>query len=331
MLPQVRSFCGSPLVIKKHGDNMKTAIVTGATGMIALALIRRLVQEGVRVYALCKPGTADGIEILKHPLVKVIDADISEFLAAKDKIDSPCDVLYHFAWLGTFGGGRDDAYLQDNNIRYTIDCVTLAKETGCRLFVGAGSQAEWGPTAEILRADLPVNPQTGYGIAKFAAGKLSRLYADSLGMTHIWVRILSVFGVGSIPNSIIPSSIDKFLKGEHAAFTKGEQIWDFLYCDDAALAFYLIGCKAKESKIYPLASGETRTLAQYITAMRGTVAPNAPLFIGELPYPPGQVMRLQADLTELYADTGFAPAVGFEEGIRRTAAWRRSVLGLPEA
>ena len=218
-----------------------------------------------------------------------------------------------------------------NKFRYTIDCVTLAKETGCRLFVGAGSQAEWGPTAEILRADLPVNPQTGYGIAKFAAGKLSRLYADSLGMTHIWVRILSVFGVGSIPNSIIPSSIDKYLKCEHAAFTKGEQIWDFLYCDDAALAFYLIGCKAKESKIYPLASGETRTLAQYITAMRDTAAPNAPLFIGELPYPPGQVMRLQADLSELYADTGFAPAVGFEEGIRRTAAWRRSVLGLPDA
>ena len=32
---------------------------------------------------------------------------------------------------------------------------------------------------------------------------------------------------------------DKLLRKEHAAFTKGEQIWDFLYCDDAAEAFYL--------------------------------------------------------------------------------------------
>ena len=307
---------------------MKTAIVTGATGMIATALIRRLIAAGVEVFALCKPGTVEGIECLTDPLVHVIDADISEFLAAKDKITKPCDVLYHFAWLGTFGGGRDDAYLQNNNIRYTIDCVSLAKETGCRVFVGAGSQAEWGPTDEVLRASLPVNPVTGYGIAKFASGKLSRLYADHLGLTHIWVRILSVFGVGSIPNSIIPSSIDKFLKGEKAAFTKGEQIWDFLYCDDAAEAFYLIGEKAKESKIYPLGSGESRTLAAYITAMRDTVSPDAPLALGEIPYPPGQVMRLTADLSELKQDTGFVPKIGFEEGIRRTAAWRKSVLGL---
>lgn len=307
---------------------MKTAIVTGATGMIAAALVRRLVREGVHVYALCKPGTAGEVPILADPLVTVIDADISHFLDARPSITEPCDVLYHFAWLGTFGANRDDPYLQLKNIQYTVDCVRLAKETGCRMFVGAGSQAEWGPTDAVLTAETPTDPRTGYGIAKFTAGKLSRLYADTLGLTHVWVRILSVFGVGSIPDSIIPSSIDKFLKKEHAAFTKGEQIWDFLYCDDAALAFYLIGERVTESRLYPLGSGETRTLADYITAIRDAVDPSAPLVLGELPYNKGQTMFLNADLTELKADTGFSPEVGFEEGIRRTAAWRRTVLGL---
>lgn len=307
---------------------VKNAIVTGATGMIAMALLRRLVKEGVHVYALCKPGTSEGLPIFDNPLVTVIDADISHFLDTKSQIKEPCDVLYHFAWLGTFGSGRDDSYLQLKNIQYTIDCVHLAKETGCRLFVGAGSQAEWGPVSAVLNAETPTNPQTGYGIAKFTAGKLSRLTADQLGIKHVWVRILSVFGVGSIPDSIIPSSIDKFLKKEHAAFTKGEQIWDFLYCDDAALAFYLIGKNAKESKIYPLGSGEARSLADFITAMRDVVDPAAPLFLGELPYNKGQAMFLNADISELQADTGFTPEVGFEEGIRRTAAWRREVLGL---
>lgn len=307
---------------------MHTAIVTGATGMIATALIRRLIKENVKVYALCKPGTSDGIEELQNENVTVIDADISEFLAAKDKIHEKCDVLYHFAWLGTFGNGRDDPYLQINNIKYTVDCVKLAKETGCEKFIGAGSQAEWGPFDGVLSADTPVNPITGYGMAKYSAGKLSRLYADSVGLTHIWVRILSVFGVGSIPQSIIPSSLDKFIKGERAAFTKGEQIWDFLYCDDAALAFYLIGKNAKESKIYPLGSGEKRTLAEYITAMRDTAAPEAEVYLGEIPYNKGQVMILEADIGELVKDTGFKPEVGFEEGIRRTFEWRRSVLGM---
>ena len=44
---------------------MNTAIVTGATGMIAAALIRRLIREGVRVYALCKPGIAGRVDV-KH-------------------------------------------------------------------------------------------------------------------------------------------------------------------------------------------------------------------------------------------------------------------------
>ena len=123
-----------------------------------------------------------------------------------------------------------------------------------------------------------------------------------------------------------PSTIDKLLKKEHAAFTKGEQIWDFLYCDDAAEAFYLIGEKTEESKIYPLGSGERRTLSEYITALGRVVDPAAALGIGELPYPPGQAMFLQADISELQKDTGFAPVVGFEKGVRLTAEWRKQCL-----
>ena len=37
----------------------------------------------------------------------------------------------------------------------------------------------------------------------------------------------------------------------------------------------------------------------------------------------GQVMFLQADISKLKKDTGFSPAVPFEEGIRRTAQWYR--------
>lgn len=76
---------------------MKRAIVTGATGMIASALIRTLVAKGVEVYALCRPGDCKDDEFFKSPLVTAIEADISEFAAVPSKIDKKCDVLYHFA------------------------------------------------------------------------------------------------------------------------------------------------------------------------------------------------------------------------------------------
>lgn len=302
---------------------MKRAIVTGATGMIASALIRTLVEKGVEVYALCRPEDSKDDEFFRNPLVTAIDADISEYVSLASKIDKKCDVLYHFAWLGTFGGTRNDTYVQNDNIKYTLDAVKLAADTGCECFVSAGSQAEYGRTNEKLTAETHANPETGYGIAKYTAGKLSRMYAQQLGLRHCWVRILSVFGQKGNPNSIIMSSLDKMLKGEYTSFTKGEQQWDFLHCDDAALAFYLIGENGKDGSVYPLGSGETRMLADYIKAMRDCIDSNLEVGIGDLPYNEGQVMYLCADISKLTEDTGFVPQLTFEQGIMRTARWMK--------
>ena len=117
------------------------------------------------------------------------------------------------------------------------------------------------------------------------------------------------------------SNLDKLLRGEYARFTPAEQTWDFLHCDDAAYAFYLMGEKGRDGAVYPLCSGQERSLAEYITAMRDIAAPGTPVGIGELPYPPGQVMYLAGDISALKADTGFEPRLSFEDGITNTIDW----------
>lgn len=303
---------------------MQTAVVTGATGMIASALIRTLVSKGVFVYALCKPGEPKTDDFFKSDKVTAIDADISELSSVASVIDKKCDVFYHFAWLGTFGGIRDDVYLQNDNIKFTLDAVKLAHSLSCECFIGAGSQAEYGPVKEKLTDSTPTAPVTGYGIAKLAAGNLSRIYAQSLNMRHIWARILSVYGQKGNPNAIIQSTIAKIHKGEPCSFTPCEQDWDFLHCDDAALAFYLMGEKGKDGAVYPLGTGKTRKLKDYITELRDIVNPEAHIGIGELPYPKNQVMYLCADTSKLEKDTGFHPQVSFSEGVRRTYEWLKA-------
>ena len=167
----------------------------------------------------------------------------------------------------------------------------------------------------------PAFPENGYGIAKLAAGALSRLAAQQLGMRHIWVRVLSVYGPFDGENSMITSTLRRFLRGEQPQFTKGEQLWDYLYSEDAGDAFYLVGEKATGHKVYCLGSGESRTLKSYIEDIRDEVSPDAVLGFGEIPYASQAPMHLCADIRTLREDTGFAPKISFREGIRQTIRW----------
>ena len=67
-------------------------------------------------------------------------------------------------------------------------------------------------------------------------------------------------------------------------------------------------------------------MVSYIKQIRDAVEPSAELGLGEIPYRPGQVMYLCADISELTKDTGFRPDYTFEEGIKETVAWRRTVM-----
>ena len=76
---------------------MNSAVVTGATGMIASALIRYLVSKNVKVYALCKPGETKNDDFFKNPLVTAVDADITDLLSAADKIKVRCFISFCLA------------------------------------------------------------------------------------------------------------------------------------------------------------------------------------------------------------------------------------------
>lgn len=300
---------------------MRRVMITGATGMIAVALINHLISKNVEVYAICRPNSSKMNNVPKNDMVKIIQCDISELPSLEGKFKEEFDTFYHFGWAGTFGDSRNDAFLQNLNIKYTLDAVKLAKHLGCKSFVGTGSQAEYGPKNEKISPSTTVNPENGYGIAKYTAGKLSRILAKQLGIKHVWVRILSVYGPNDNDFTMVMSSIKKLINRERPTFTKGEQMWDYLYCDDAARAIDLMSLKGKDGETYCLGSSAVRPLKEYITLIKDNIDTTLELGLGEVSYSPNQVMYLCADISNLTEDTGFKPEIQFEEGIKRTIEW----------
>ena len=295
---------------------MQKIVITGATGMIGTVLTRCAVKEDIEVLCIVRKDSGRLSNIHQSDLVKVEYCDINEYCSLN--INSSYNLFFHLAWEKTFGSSRDDVDTQVNNIQYTLDAVRLAKRLGCKKFIGAGSQAEYGIVTEPLKPETPVNPESGYGIAKYAAGKLSRLLCSQLGVQFNWVRILSVFGPLDSANTLIMYTINELYAGRSPELTKCEQVWDYLYCDDAARALLAVGKNGVDGKIYPLGSGNGRKLSEYIEVMRDIIVPGATLQFGKKEYYPHQPMYLCTDISELSQDTGWKPEISFEDGIKRT-------------
>ncbi len=300
---------------------MKRAIISGATGAIGTALVKVLVSNGIEVLVLCREESKRNGNILKHPLVEQKYCSLDKLMYLQNDTGKEYDVFYHFAWQGTTGAARNDMYLQNENIKYTLNAVEAAHHFGCHTFIGAGSQAEYGRVEGILSSDTPTFPENGYGIAKLCAGQMSRILCEQRGMKHIWTRILSIYGPCDGANSMVMSLIRNLLMCNKPSLTKGEQQWDYLYSIDAGRAMYALGISGKHGKTYCIGSGKASPLLEYISIIRDCINPEAELGIGEIPYAEKQVMYLCADISELTKDTGFMPEYTFEKGIQETIEW----------
>lgn len=307
--------------------NIRHVVVTGPTGAVGTALIDELVSCGIRVTAVSRCGSKRALAIPKHELVRAVECDLDNYCNLPDIVRDDAEVFFHLAWDGTYGATRQDWMLQESNVRYSLDAAKAASELGCFVFVGAGSQSECGHVGGVLTPSMQCRPDNGYGAAKLAAAEMTRAYCFHVGMRHEWCRIVSLYGPYDGDYTLIMTLINGFLRGERPQCTPCNQVWDYIYSKDAARAFRLVAERGVDGEVYLIASGASRLLRDYVLGVRDAVNPDAEVGFGEIPYYPNQVMRLEADTSNLARDTGFSCRYTFEEGIRETITWAQKRMG----
>ncbi len=304
-----------------ENNKKKKIILTGATGVIGSGIIRVCNRLGWQVCAIVRPDSPNN-QYIENDSVAIIPCDLQEIASLEHNAECQnADYFIHLGWAGTNRKVRDNMQIQQENIQSSLNACKVAHKLGCSAFVFAGSQAEYGRVDGCMRPDTPTKPLIEYGKAKLCAGKQTQELCKQLGIRHIYTRILSVYGPGDDLDTMVMSTIIQLLEKKSPSFTSGEQLWDYLYGDDAAKAILLLAEKGKSGQIYCIGSGEVYPLKDYIEIIGKIVDPKISLGIGKLPYADNQVMKLQADITTLQEDTGFAPEISFEEGIRRTVEW----------
>lgn len=296
-------------------------LVTGASGHLGSHLTELLVREGAEVTALCREGS--DLWRLKDVLGRV--NVLRRARASEIKRAAP-EAVFHLAWRGVAGDSRDAPEQLTVNVAATLELCQIVVESGCRVFVGLGSQAEYGPHDAVLTEETPARPVTAYGVAKLCAGMMTAKLCGLAGVRHVWLRLLSTYGPKDDERHLIPAVILSLLKGERPRLTAGEQTWDYLYVEDAARAVLGVAVNPGGRGVFNLGSGRAATVRAVAERLRDLIDPSMGLGFGEVPYAPGQLMRLETSIERLRRATGWEPRVNLDEGLRRTVDWHRTRL-----
>lgn len=302
---------------------IRKVVMTGGTSGIGLALIDCLLEQGIEILMLRRTTTSRDMELPQHELLHTVYCALEELYSFEPE-QTGYDVFFHLGWCYTFKTEREDMALQMKNVEYACEAVKLAHRCGCHTFIGVGSQAEYGRHDEPLSPYTLCTPESAYGVAKLSACHATRLLCGTLEIRFMWLRVLSGYGFYDNMHSVLISSIRKALSGEHLEFSKGEQIWDFVYFDDIANALYLMAQKGTVGSIYVIGSGMARPLKEYLMILCEKLGKSVEAKFGKVPYSAQQIMHLEANDIDLRRDTGWSPEVSFEEGIERVISFYKT-------
>ncbi len=303
---------------------MKKAIVTGANGFVGSALVKEMLKHNVEVLALDMPNCNTNIANDKR--VKFIGLTLDEIWQLKDLVSNKnFDCFYHFAWAGVDVKNRENIELQLNNVKWTIDCLKVAKQCGCKRFVGAGSIMEDETLNAVAKAGNKAGMNYVYGASKLQAHLLSSMIAANINIELVWCKLTNAYGVGEFSTRLINSTLRKIINNEIPQFTSGEQNYDFVYIDDVARAFYLIGKNGKPFNEYLIGSSHARPLKEFLLEMKETVSPDRKFIFGNIPFTGVSLPLNKFNTTKTETDTGFKAQISFGEGCRRTMEWLKQV------
>lgn len=301
---------------------MNRVLITGASGFVGAAVTRALLREGRDVTVLLRP-TSDTRRIADElPRLQVVRGDLRDVSAITAAVhDFRPQAILHLGWEGVKGSERNSP-VQADNVPASIALYQLAESAGAEVFVGMGSQAEYGPAPGRLDESAPTHPTTVYGAAKLSTGLLLDRMASTSGRQFAWLRLFSSYGPGDDPSWMLQYLARSLLRRERPALTAAQQVWDYIHVDDVAGAV-IAAMDARAAGIFNLGTGQARKLEAIITTLRDQIDPSLPLGFGEVPYRPDQVMHLEADITRLTQATGWTPRVPLETGLREVVDWIR--------
>jgi UDP-glucose 4-epimerase len=312
-------------------------LVTGGTGFLGAALVRKLLGAGHRVRVLDN-NSRGRPRRLQDVLsdVEMIDADIRDASAVQRAV-AGVDSVLHLAYInGTRFFYEFPELVLDVGIRGTLNVLDACRANGVREFVLASSSETYQvppsvPTPENVPLVVPdvLNPRYSYGGGKIAA-ELMAVHWGKTGFDRVTIfRPHNVYGADMGWEHVVPQFAVRLVelakqqpqgRIPFPILGTGEQLRAFVHIDDFTDGLARVVEHGKHLNIYHIGNPETTSignLAKLVAAQLGREIDLVPS-----PAPAGETSLRCPDITKLRG-LGYEPRIGIAEGLAGTIAWYR--------
>jgi len=313
----------------------KKYLVTGGTGFIGSALVKRLVKEGHRVRVIDNNvrGSEERLRSVKGQ-IELVKSDIRD----KEEVQKACrgvDGVIHLAYInGTEYFYKMPELVLEVAVKGMMNIIDgCIKENVKEIILASSSEvyqsAEKIPTDETAKLIVPdpLNPRYSYGAGKI----ISELLAINYGRKH-FNRVLifrphNVYGPDMGWEHVIPQfalrmkEICKKNKNRTIEFPiqgTGKETRAFCFIDDFIEGLMLVLKNGKNMNIYHIGTMEEipiETAAKEVGKYFGREIKTVPGDEAK-----GSTKRRCPDISKMKS-LGYAPKVLFKDGVKITARW----------
>jgi UDP-glucuronate 4-epimerase len=331
-------------------------LVTGAAGFIGYHTAAALLDRGDEVVGIDNLNSYYDVTLKEARLANLSGRNGFQFqkldLADRGGMETlfaavrPQRVIHLGAQAGVrYGLENPHAYV-DSNIVGTLHILEGCRHHGVEHLVFASSSSVYGANTSM---PFSVHQNVDHPLSLYAASKkanelMAHTYAHLFQLPVTGLRFFTVYGPWGRPDMAPIKFTRAILAGEPIdVYNNGQHARDFTYIDDVVEGVLRTADRiaapsptwdpaasdpatsSAPYRIYNIGNRQPVELLDFIAILERALGREAKKNF--LPMQPGDVATTFADVDDLIADVGFAPATSIEDGVAHFVKWYRDYYG----
>jgi dTDP-glucose 4,6-dehydratase len=321
---------------KTSGEREMKILVTGGSGFIGSAFVRRVLLESDHSLRVLVRNTNQRNLTRLNSFEHVRKAEFKgrlhvvygDLLGDLSDLCEGCDAVVHFA-AKTFVDHsiRDPLPFLETNVMGTHRLLEDARRNRVKRFVQVSTDEVYGSILEgAYSEESRINPTNPYAASKAGADALAISYAHSFGLHTTVTRTENNYGIFQHPQKAFPVFTHKAMRGEPLpVYGDGQHSRQWLWVDDHVDALLLLlESDVPPGEVFHVAGNQELTnlaLAEKIVFATGAKFSGAIIrFIPDHDIRPGHDRRYALTCDKMHA-LGWSPKMKLDDGIQAAVRW----------